>query len=106
MISKVYSVLDKAVNAFLPPFFARARGEAIRSFSEAANDEKHQFRRHLDDYVLYELGEFNDAAGIFTCGEPVRIISARECLVSDPVSSSQFSMRPIAREADGSAGLS
>lgn len=86
MRHQVFCVLDKAVQAYLPPFFARSKGEALRSFSEACNDEKHQFHRHAADYTLVFLGEWEDASGIMECAEPARIISAMECLADDPFS--------------------
>ncbi|AXH77027.1 MAG: nonstructural protein [Microviridae sp.] len=75
----VYSVLDKAVGAYLRPFYVRTKSEAIRSFAEACGDEKSEFCKHPDDYVLYSHGVFDDNSGIFSCGEPERVISAREC---------------------------
>lgn len=82
---QIFTVLDKAVNAFLPPFQARARGEAIRQFADASNNPEHMFHRHLDDYVLFSLGEWDDASGLYYAGEPTRVVSAREVLVpTDP----------------------
>lgn len=81
---QVYSVLDKAVNSFLQPFYARAKGEAIRSFSDACNNREHNFNKHASDFVLVHLGEFDDASGLFTSIEPQRVIGALECLVDDP----------------------
>lgn len=80
---QIFSVLDKAVGAFLPPFYARSRGEALRSFTETSNDEKHQFNRHAADFVLYYFGEFDDASGMFATREPERVVSAMESLVPD-----------------------
>ena len=82
---ELYSVFDKAVKAYMTPFFARARGEAIRSFGDAANDEKHQFGKHANDFVLYYIGEFDDQSGIVTRVDPERVISAIELLVVDGV---------------------
>lgn len=78
----VYSVYDKAVRGFLPPMFFRAEGEALRAFNTAVNSADHQFNRFSTDYVLFRLGEFDDASGLFGTGEPIRVISAAECLVS------------------------
>lgn len=66
MISQCFAVRDKAVGAFLGPFFVRSKGEAIRSFGDAVNDPKHQFARHLNDYALFQLGSFDDQSGMFT----------------------------------------
>lgn len=73
-----FSVHDKASGAFLPPFYGRARGEAIRAFTSACGDGQHQFSKSLGDYVLYYCGEFDDGAGIFIPVEPQRIISGLE----------------------------
>lgn len=86
MITNMFSVLDSAVKAFLPPFFCRTKGEAIRSFSEAANNKEHQFYRHSADYTLYYLGDFDDASGIVTSTMgPERVISAREVIETDDI---------------------
>lgn len=82
MILHVYSVYDHAVSAFMTPFFARARGEAMRSFSEACNNGEHQFAKHASDYTLFALGEWDDASGAFSAlPAPTRVISALECLM-------------------------
>ncbi|WNK14324.1 MAG: nonstructural protein [Microvirus sp.] len=59
----VFSVLDAAAGAFLPPFFERSAGAAIRAFQSAVNDEKHTFFKNASDYSLYEIGSFDDADG-------------------------------------------
>jgi len=84
MIFQVFSVYDKAVSAFLPPFHARSKGEAIRSFTEACNDSKHQFNRHSSDYSLMALGEFDDNSGVFSTADPTRVVSAFEVIDDDP----------------------
>lgn len=80
MIVNAYSVFDNAVAAFLPVFFARSKGEAIRSFTDAVNDEKHQFSRYKADYALWWLGQFDDQTGLLA-GVPTgpeRVIGAHE----------------------------
>lgn len=74
----VFSVYDQAVKSFLQPFYARHVGEAVRSFTDLANNPETNVYRHPGDFVLYRLGEFDDGSGLFECGEPVRIVSARE----------------------------
>lgn len=63
MLMYGYSVYDKKVEAYLPLFFARSRGEAIRSFSDACQDGSHNFCKHAEDYVLMEVCVFNDEDG-------------------------------------------
>lgn len=75
----LYAVHDKAVNAFLPPFAARARGEAMRSFVDACTDSRHTFNKHADDYVLYELGHFDENTGLLKpYDDPRRVMSGLE----------------------------
>jgi predicted acyl esterase len=79
----VYSVFDKAVGAYLQPFYARSNGEALRSFSEACNNGSSQFAKHAIDYTLVRLGEWDDCSGLFVTVDPQRVISASEVVVAD-----------------------
>jgi hypothetical protein len=79
----MFSVFDKAVNAFLPPLYFRARGEALRSFTEAVNKPTEQFNKYPMDYLFMYLGEWDDSNGVFSPVDPERVIGAHECLV-DP----------------------
>lgn len=83
MMSEVFTVFDRAVKAFLPPFFARNKGEAVRSFSDAVNSSDHQFHKHATDYSLWMIGSYDDANGHLVGVEPERVITALECLADD-----------------------
>lgn len=61
--SMVYAVYDSKVKFFHFPMFMRNRGEALRSWAEAANDGKTQISSHPEDFALMELGEFDDQTG-------------------------------------------
>lgn len=82
---KVFTVLDSQVGAYLPPFFCRSKGEALRSFADAVNEPKHQFSQHSLDYSLYEMGEYDDASGLFDCDHPRYVIGAMELRSDEPV---------------------
>nr|QJB19096.1 MAG: nonstructural protein [Microvirus sp.]QJB19319.1 MAG: nonstructural protein [Microvirus sp.] len=73
-----FSVRDEKVEAFLPPFFCRSKGEAIRSFTQAVDNPEHAFARNLPDFVLFEVGAFDDVAGTFSFQEPLRVLSGFE----------------------------
>jgi uncharacterized protein YozE (UPF0346 family) len=76
---KVFAVFDTKVNAYLNPFLMRTRGEAIRGFAEAANDEKTTFAKHPDDFILFEIGTWDEYQGKYTNeASPVSIGSARQ----------------------------
>lgn len=68
---KVFSVHDSKACAFLPPFFMPAKGMAIRSFSDAIAEAKHEFARHPEDYRLGCIGEFDDSSGRLVAYEHV-----------------------------------
>lgn len=81
MILRIFTVYDAAVNAFMTPFFARSKGEAIRSFTQAVNDEKSQFNANPSDYGLWYLGDFDDDSGSVTPpNAPEKVIQAIEVL--------------------------
>lgn len=59
-----FTVYDSKAEAYLRPFFAGTRGQAMRSFSDAVNDPAHEFNKHAEDYTLFYLGGFNEASGM------------------------------------------
>lgn len=65
MISKIFTVFDTKVEAYLTPFYMKSKGEAIRSFTEACNDPQTMFFKHPEDYVLFELGDYSDSDASF-----------------------------------------
>lgn len=81
MIMKAFSVLDQKAEAFLPLFFARSQGEALRSLSDAVNDPKHQFYKHAADYQLYSIGTWDDQAGTFNFDQK-HVCAVRDLLES------------------------
>jgi len=66
-----FSVYDTKTGAFIQPFFDQAKGSAIRAFTDAVNDENHQFHRHAADYTLYHVGIFDQDTGELKAVEPV-----------------------------------
>lgn len=60
MIMKMFTVFDSKAEAYLPPFYLSTRGQAIRAFSDSANDPGHAFNKHPSDYTLFMIGEFDD----------------------------------------------
>lgn len=76
MIQKVFAVRDGKALAFLQPFFSSASGSAIRAFSDAVNDGKCPLAIHPEDYVLYELGHFDDNTGEMISVSPIKLLGA------------------------------
>lgn len=59
---RIFSIYDKAAEAWLPPFFLPMQGMAIRAFTDCVNDAKHKFCAHPEDYTLAEIGEYDDSS--------------------------------------------
>lgn len=77
----VFSVFDDKAAVYTQPFYFPVKGQAIRMFSDAAEDDKFPFKKHPEDYSLYQLGEFDDVSGKLTAlPEPLFIIRATDFL--------------------------
>lgn len=63
MIKEVYAVYDLKVLNYSQPTFHINRGEAIRMFSDAVNDENTYLHRHPGDYELVLIGQYDDEVG-------------------------------------------
>lgn len=63
MILKIYTIHDRAAEAFLAPFFLHYDGMATRSFAQCCTDPNHQFGKQPEDYTLFCIGEFDDETG-------------------------------------------
>lgn len=61
----VFGVRDVKAESFVGnPIFARARGLAVRAFTDAVNDPTHEFGKYPQDYQLFELGEWDEQSGV------------------------------------------
>ena len=57
---KAFTVRDVKSEAFMQPFFARSKGEAMRSFSDEVNNPTQGLiGKHPSDFVLFMIGEVN-----------------------------------------------
>lgn len=62
---KMFAVFDNKADLYMTPFFFPANGQAIRAFSDLANDSNTVVGRHPEDYKLVVLGEFDDGNAEF-----------------------------------------
>jgi len=63
MTKEVYSIYDSKCEFYTQPFMVRAKGEAIRAFSDLANDDKTQVGQHPEDFTLFQLATFDENTG-------------------------------------------
>lgn len=89
-MENIYSVYDSKAEAFLPPFFAKTDGLAVRMFSAAANDQEHNFWRYAEDYTLFQIGTWDQTTGTLYASEANRTLGQallfREDVLSPVVS--------------------
>ena len=83
----VYTVKDKAANAFLQPFFTQTEATAIRALRAATRDASHDFVVNAKDYSLYYVGIFDDFTGTMSqLQEPVFVVSMETIIrLGDPI---------------------
>lgn len=68
MICKAFALLDTKVGTFSVPFFVRHDAEAVRIAQGVASDPNTVPGRHPEDFLLMELGLFDDSTGKFESG--------------------------------------
>lgn len=79
----VCAMRDAAIGAFAAPLIFRSKGECVRSFMDAVSDSSTPMSKHPCDYAMFQLGWYDDIAGML---EPLLqvelIITAMECIQS------------------------
>lgn len=74
MITKVFSIYDTKGCMYGAPFFSVNAGTATRSFVELVNDSRSNVNKFPKDYILFELGSFDDRSGeIVSLDKPVNL---------------------------------
>ena len=63
----IVAVRDLQVKAFSRPIFVPSTGVAVRSFRDEVNrvHESNDMNRHPEDFVLFQLGFFDEDTGRF-----------------------------------------
>jgi len=74
----IFAVYDTCSENYLQPFFAHNRGSAIRMFVSAASDPSSNFHKYANEYILYQIGLFDDTTAQIIPSHPDRIGTALE----------------------------
>jgi len=74
-IKKIYTILDTKAGAYLPPFYLRSNGEALRAFIDEVLNRDSQLGKHPEDYVLFEVGTFDEVRGTIDLLEPYNALA-------------------------------
>lgn len=77
----VCCVRDSAADVYGVPMFMGSKGQAIRSFSDEVQREApdNMLSRHPEDFELYEIGSYDDAAAMFESVVPRLMIRGVDC---------------------------
>ena len=66
MIQKVFAIWDVKGLCFGQPFYQAEIGSAIRLYSDLVNEPQSFINKHPSDYILFEIGTWDDNKGVFT----------------------------------------
>lgn len=76
---RMFAIHDVKAEVFNTPFFMRTVPEAIRGFMNEAASPDSAIGKWPDDFVLYELGEFDQVTGAVSVRDtPYRVMSGFE----------------------------
>lgn len=77
---KIFAIYDNQAETFGRPFFMLTEGLAIRGFVEAASDPQTDFAKFPSDFILYEIGDYDENTGLIESIDPKRHMSALTAL--------------------------
>lgn len=80
MILSAYALLDEKAQAFSVPWFVASEGLALRALSDLVADNNTTVGRHPRDFVLYQVGTFDDHLGELAPMIPRQVIRADSLL--------------------------
>lgn len=60
MTKCVFAVYDSKAEYYKNPFLMSSKGEAIRAFSDLANDLQTEVGKHPEDFTLFYLGTWDE----------------------------------------------
>lgn len=76
------AIKDRALDAFMRPFFMQTRSQAIRGFQDEVNrpGEDNPLNKHPEDHELYQLATWSDTDGKFTQAIE-RLVSGKDSIL-------------------------
>jgi len=79
----ILAVYDSGVEAYLRPWTAQAKGQAIREFTDQAKNKETPIGQHPEDYSLFILAEYTDHDGRIVPMDPPKCIARAHELPTD-----------------------
>jgi len=72
---KAFSAYDGKLGVFMTPFFMQHTGQALRTWEDLVNNGDSIIAKHPSDFILYEVGSFEDDKGILIPQNPVHQVA-------------------------------
>ena len=77
----MFSPFDSKLKVWMNPMFFLHVGQAERAWTVIVNDGNSLPGKHPADFVLYQIGEFDDDTGMVNpISPPVQVITSTACL--------------------------
>lgn len=92
----VYAVFDSKAEAFGTPMFLLTKGMALRGFSDACADPASPMAKHPEDYVLHQIGTYEQNSGkLSPLPQPLFVVAASSiCSLLRPEPGSAAPVQP------------
>jgi len=75
MVLKAFAILDLKTSTFARPFFMHNTGEAVRAIGDSCDKGTESLlAKHPQDFVLYEIGSYDDATGLMQSNTKVTVV--------------------------------
>lgn len=75
MITKMFSLYDSKAKMFGLPFCFPNVGMAQRALYDLVRDESTMVSRHPDDFILYQIAEFDDSNAVMVAKVPLELVA-------------------------------
>lgn len=72
---QIVTLRDKALGAYMTPWFTQSVGQAYRIFQDICNDKSHDVGKHPSDYELFHLGSWQDSGQFELLPQPKLLAS-------------------------------
>lgn len=93
-----YAIFDNKAGYFNVPFFMHSQGEALRAFTDLANDRSTSVGRHPSDFVLFQVGTYETESGELLPMQPHINLGLAASLVRPPTAGTSLPFGPVSHE--------
>ena len=73
--NRMFSAYDRKLGVYYSPFSFLHLGQALRAWETICTDGQSMMSKHPADFVLFEVGEFDDDKGELVAHNPIRQVA-------------------------------